>query len=133
MVRGTTATYIHDRLAQNDKWTARQIIDYILWTKGAYFDEATWAYVESAFVWVIGDADSCLAYAPPALDAQGMSCLDVLNTLASSRRGMAWRTDYNPVTHTATITVRSTSPVSYSTGSEHPPGPDPPTPRRPTG
>lgn len=113
--RWSAGIYIHDRTTQGTKWTARQILDSILVTQTGYFDQATQSWA-GTMKWQISDPDGCLDYTPPAFDAGGMSVLDVVNSLASSRRGLAWRATFAPATWTVTITVRSTTPTSFATG-----------------
>ncbi len=88
---GTETVYVHDlstATGEGNYWTARQIADHIL----AGFSRPQLDPEEAFYgwTWQISDPDGCLSYIPEALELDGMTLLEGINTLINARRGLTW-------------------------------------------
>lgn len=93
------------------KWTAYNLVQYMLVAYGNPYDPVG-EYWNGSIEWAISDPDNCLAYKVDSADFNGFKLLDAINTLISPRRGLTWFLSVSG--STATINVRSISPVSIS-------------------
>lgn len=99
-----SSVYIHDRTVTGNKWTAKQVLDFLL------------AAFSSAPAFALSDPDSCLGYVIPESDFHGATLFDAINQLVNPRRGCTWRLTTTG-SGTATITVRSIAASAITVGS----------------
>lgn len=83
--------------------TAKRILELWLATHGKWYDPYTGTWI-GAITWALSSG-TLLDFSPPAVDFQGSTLLDLVNSLISPRRGLSWRLSVSGTT--ATINVRS--------------------------
>lgn len=106
----STLSYVHRRGTAASRWTAAQILDYVLKiaARGGVYD----AFNHYGPVWTVSDTQGCLAYEPVDVDLNGRSVLDIINTLVSARRGLTWRLAFSAGQPVITVSSAAASAVT---------------------
>jgi hypothetical protein len=103
---GGVNVYLHDatQAATGNKWTAREIVDYLMACNFKYEQPPTPAGSGQAGLnWAISDPDACLGYTPERFDARGLTLAEVFNRLAGKKRGLSWWVTVSGTTLTVNI------------------------------
>ncbi len=103
-----TSVYVHQLADPTTAsvWTAATVLALLM--AGASRPALAGSSTVYGWAWTITDADGCLAYEVEDLDLSGLSLLQAINLLASTKRGIVWTLSVSGAT--AAITARSASP-----------------------
>lgn len=110
-----SSVYVHEIAndSQGVPWLASHILDLLL--VGAAQPTLAGGTAAYGWTWTYTDLDGCLAYEVNDLDLGGLTLLQAINTLVSTRRGLVWTLSVSG--SSATIAVVSASPDEIIVGS----------------
>jgi hypothetical protein len=108
------SVYVHQVGDPNvsNEWTALTILDLLI--AGAATPTLAGGTAVYGWTWALSVQDSCLDYIPEDLDLGGLTLLQAIDELASTRRAIAWTVAVSG--STVTITVRSAATEAISVG-----------------
>ncbi len=109
-----SSVYVHviGDSGEANEWTAAQILALLI--AGAATPSLAGSATVYGWTWAYSDADGCLEYIPDNLDLGGLTLLQAIDLLATTRRAITWTIAVSGAT--ATIVVRSAATTSISYG-----------------
>jgi hypothetical protein len=115
---GGKTIYLHDatRTDTGNRWTARDIIDYLMACNFRHEHPPTiTGSGQAGLDWAISDPTGCLSYDAGPFDARGVTLGEVLNDLAGPKRGLTWWCTVSGTTITVNIASGLSSAITIGT------------------